>query len=135
MKKTALLLALSLTLAACTSQPASNTATTNAPSMGKRMPMEWVSVQTGTGTDGIPQNKLMLQTADTKQVIATTTCTGTTSTNVQGVDGSTNTIQCWWAGGGDQYGVFVGDAEKLTVRHRTVDEEGGFGTWQDVSSN
>lgn len=131
MKKTTLLLALSLTLAACTA-PANNTADT--PSMGKRMPMEWVATDTGekVGEGDMPVTKITLQVQGTGEEIYSTSCMGTASTEVQDVAGSVASIQCWWAGGGDQYGVFVGDAEQLTVRHRTVDEEAGYGSWEDV---
>ncbi len=141
MKKAPLLIAsLALALAACnsTATPGTNNASSSASSQqaaaGKRMPMEWVSMQTGTGADGIPQNQLSLQVVGSEEKLFNILCNGVPSTNVENVDGSVATVQCWWAGGGDQYGVFVGDAEQLTVRHRTVDEEAGFGTWEDVAA-
>lgn len=135
MKKSALLITtLALVLGACATQtntsPTSDTSNSSSPAM-KRMAMEWTSQQTGTGSDGIPQNKLILRTQGTNDVLFTTSCNGVPSTSMQDVPGSVVSIQCWWAGGGEQFGVFVGDAEEITVRHRTVDEEGGFGSWED----
>lgn len=134
MKQSSFIAVVALALAACTQTPATNTAT-DTPSMAKRVPMEWVSQQTGTGSDGIPENKLVLRAQGSTEELFSTTCNGTVSTDVQDVPGSVNSAQCWWAGGGDQYGVFIGDAEELTVRHRTVDEESGFGSWEDMSGN
>lgn len=132
MKKYLMIAGLALTLAACNTQ---TTTDTDTPSMGKRMPVEWVAVDTGekVGEGDMPVTKITLQVAATKEEIYSTSCMGTASTEMQDVEGSIAAIQCWWAGGGDQYAAFVGDAEQLTVRHRTVDEESGFGAWEDVT--
>lgn len=99
---------------------------------GKRAAMEWRFEQTGTAEYDMPITKLTLVVSSTDVVLYQTTCNGTASIDVQDVEGSVASIQCWWAGGGDQYGVFITDAEVLTVRHRTVDEEAGFGPWEEA---
>ncbi len=131
MKKTLLITALALTLAACNTQTPTDTDTPAA----KRMPMEWVSEDTGekVGEGDMPVTKITLQVTGTKEEIYSTSCMGTASTDMQDVEGSIASVQCWWAGGGDQYGVFVGEAEQLSIMHRTVDEESGFGEWETVA--
>jgi hypothetical protein len=133
MKNFAKIAAFTLLLAACSTQTSTDT-DTDTPSMGKRAAMVWTSEQTGTGEFDMPENDITLTVESTGEELYSTTCNGTTSTEVMDVEGSVATIQCWWAGGGDQYGVFVGDAEELTVRHRTVDEEAGFGEWMDLET-
>ncbi len=135
MKKYLLIAGLALSLAACNTQtPATNTNTNTVSSTPapKRAAMEWVAIETGTDASGMPSNKLSLRVQGTEQELFATSCNGTASTSVQDVAGSMATIQCWWAGGGDQFGVFIGDAEMLSIRHRTVDEEAGFGAWEEV---
>lgn len=136
MKKTLLLASVALALAACA--PQTNTvdnSTSSAPSMGKRAAMQWVATDTGEkiGEGDMPATKITLKVESTGEELYSTTCMGVASTDMQDVEGSVASIQCWWAGGGDQYGVFVGDAEQLTIKHRTVDEEAGFGAWEDVT--
>lgn len=130
---------LALALGACgaqtdtTNTDTSSSSSTNAPAM-KRAAMEWVAVETDAGTDGTaPKNTITLRVAGTQEEIYSTTCAGVPSTDVQ-IDGSVASVRCWFAGGGDDYAVFIGDAEQLTVRHRTVDEEGGFGEWEDLAA-
>lgn len=128
--KTLLSLAgLTFALCAC----AQTTPDTNEP-VAKRAAMEWTATETSIDENGTPQVALVLQVVGSTDEIFRTTCTGTTSTEMQDMEGSVASIQCWWAGGGDQYGVFVGDAEKLSIRHRTVDEEAGFGAWEELES-
>lgn len=118
-------------LAACTQQPTKPATPTPT---AKRAAMEWVTTNTGemVGEGDMPSNKITLQVQGSGEKIYSTNCFGTTSTEMQDVEGSVASIQCWWAGGGDQYGVFIGEAEKMTIKHRTVDEEAGFGVWEEV---
>lgn len=140
MKKLSLTIAIStLALVACTQQtpPTTNTDTPSTPPVAaKRAPMEWYAYDQGTDEQGIPQNKLILK-ANTAQRedLFTTSCAGTTQvTDLPDLADSVAYIQCWWAGGGDQYAVFIGEAEKATIRHRTVDEEAGYGAWEDLKT-
>jgi len=119
-------------LAACTSQTDTTMDNDSSAPAAKRAAMEWTSEQTGMSESDMPITTITLGVPATGDVIYTTTCNGTASTELQDIEGSVASIQCWWAGGGDQYAVFVGEAEELTVRHRTVDEEAGFGEWMDV---
>ena len=123
-----------LSLLACTAQTPSNGDTTSSHPSMKRAAMEWTAVQTGTGESDMPEMEIVLQVAGTGEELYRTMCAGTTSTEAQDMEGSVASIQCWWAGGGDQYGVFIGDAEEATIRHRTVDEEAGFGAWEDLKT-
>lgn len=135
MKHSLLLAGLSVALCACTSSSSTKTETT-APQAGKRIPMEWSARNTGTNAQGIPQNRLTLNLTNlTRDELYRTECEGTTL--VQGIPDLENSaayIQCWWAGGGDQYAVFIGDAEQGVIRHRTVDEEAGYGEWEDLKT-
>lgn len=133
MKNFAKIAAFTLLLAACSTQTSTNT-DTDTPSMGKRAAMEWTSAQTGMGEYDMPEMAISLVVESTEEALYSTTCNGTTSPVVPDPEGSVATISCWWAGGGDEYGVFVGDAEQLTIRHRTVDEEAGYGEWMDVET-
>lgn len=131
MKKLLAAAGLTLLLAACNTQAPVTDNDSSAPA-AKRAAMEWTSEQTGTGEYDMPITTITLMVPSTGDVIYTTTCNGTASFEGEVIEGSVASIQCWWAGGGDQYAVFVGEAEELTVRHRTVDEEAGFGEWEDV---
>lgn len=134
MKHPILLAGLALALCACSTQSPIIDTSTPPDTMGKRIPVEWSARNTGEDANGIPQNTLTLNVMnDTRDELYKTECVGTTL--VQGVtdlDGSVAYIQCWWAGGGDQFAVFTGEGEAMTVRHRTVDEESGFGEWEDL---
>jgi hypothetical protein len=127
-------LSLILSLVACTPQVIQPDE--DAQSMGKRVPMEWYAYNEGEDANGIPQNTLILKTiGETREELFTTQCAGTTLVNgIPDMDGSVASIQCWWAGGGDQFGVFVEDGEQAMIRHRTVDEEAGYGPWEDMDS-
>lgn len=131
MKNFVKIAAVALLLGAC-SQTSTET-NTDAP-MAKRAAMEWTSAQTGMGEYDMPEMALSLVVESTGEALYSTTCNGTTSPVVPDPEGSVATISCWWAGGGDEYGVFVGEAEQLTIRHRTVDEEAGYGEWTDLET-
>lgn len=121
-----------LMLAAC--MPAANNSDMAA---GKRKPIQWVATHTGADDQGIPESTLELKVVGSPNEVLYTTdeCLGVPSMEqLQDVEGSIASIQCWWAGGGDQWAVFVGDAEQLTVKTRTVDEEAGYGEWQDLKT-
>lgn len=134
MKHPLLLAGLTLALCACNAQAPGIDVTPPQPT-AKRAAMEWYAYNTGE-KDGIPQNTLKLKTATTsRDELFTTTCVGTTLVEgVQDMDDSVASIQCWWAGGGDQFGVFIGDGEQAVIRHRTVDEEAGYGKWEDLKT-
>ncbi len=136
---------LTLSLAACTqagnplndadlnTTPASEASQMSSAGVAaKRRPVEWNVSQIDKNADGMPVMALTLKLSETGEALFHATCNGTTSTANLNIDGSIASIQCWWAGGGDQYAVFVDSAEKLVVKHRTVDEQAGFGAWQEV---
>jgi hypothetical protein len=129
MKKLLSTLALALAFSACA--PAAPVPAAPEKPMAKRAAMEWKFESAGE-VDGIPKTTLNLMTSISTEPLYTTVCTGTASTEVQDMGESVADVQCWWAGGSDQYGVFIGEAEQATIRHRTVDEEVGYGTWKDV---
>ncbi len=131
MKLSLLLAGLTLSLIACT--PQAIQPDTDAP-MVKRAAMEWQFEQTGEDETGMPETTLRLVVPSMNVGLFTTTCSGIASTEVQDMEESVADVQCWWAGGGDQYGVFIGEMEQATIRHRTVDEEAGYGEWEDVKS-
>lgn len=118
-------------LVACT--PVTNN--TDGPA-AKRMPMQWVSTHIGADDQGIPEAKLELKVVGSPDnVLYTTSCLGVPSSEqIQDAEGSIASVQCWWAGGGNQWAVFVGDAEQLTVKTRTVDEEVGYGEWETLKT-
>ncbi len=125
---------IALALSACTEPSPVTHVETNQPSAGKRMAMEWYAYSEGE-KDGIPQNKISLKTVATQEELFTTSCIGTTQvTDIADLSESPAYIRCWWAGGGDDYALFIGDAEKAVIRHRTVDEEAGYGEWEDLKS-
>ena len=104
---------------------------------GKRAAMEWQGEQTGTGEFDTPETTLKLVVTDSGEELFSTTCTGTFSpstSEVEPFDGKVplSIATCWWAGGGDEYGAFIGAADELTIMHRTVDEEAGFGVWEEI---
>lgn len=137
--KRILLAALTLSLVACTQQiPTVDVAapTPPPPAAAKRAPMEWYAYDMGMNENGIPQNTLILK-ANTSQreELFTTECAGTTQVaDIADLADSVSYIRCWWAGGGEDFAVFIGDAEKATIRHRTVDEEVGYGKWEDLKT-
>lgn len=131
MKHSLLFSGLTLSLIACA--PQAIQPDTEAP-MGKRAAMEWQATPTGADETGMPETTLTLTVPSMNLELFTTTCSGIASTEVQDMEDSVADVQCWWAGGGDQYGVFIGEAEQAVVRHRTVDEEAGFGEWEDLKS-
>lgn len=137
MKHPLLLAGLTLTLIACNAQkPVINTTvdTNEQPTAAKRAPMEWWAEKTGEDAYGMPQNKLTVRT-NPGTILFETTCNGTTLVDgVPDLDDSVAYIQCWWAGGGDQFAIFIEDGEKAVVRHRTVDEEAGYGKWEDLKT-
>lgn len=99
----------------------------------KRMPVMWTAEDAGMDENGMATTNIMLTTEGDAEMLFATTCNGTASTENLDIEGSIASIQCWLPGGGDQYAVFVGDAEELTIMHRTVDEEAGFGEWEEIS--
>lgn len=136
MKHPLLLAVLTLTMVACAPQANRPDIDVEQPTAAKRTPVEWYAYDMGDDEQGIPQNKLVLKAVSpTRDELFETACAGTTL--VQGVpdlDESVAYIQCWWAGGGDQFAVFIEDGEKAIIRHRTVDEEAGYGRWEDLKS-
>lgn len=131
MKKLLTLTGLILVVTACNAPRAPNP---NAPQpSAKRAAMAWTTVNAGEDSTGIPQTTIILSISGGAELYRTN-CTGTASTQAQGLEETVAGIQCWYAGGGDQYAVFVGENEKATLRHRTVDEVAGFGTWENVKS-
>lgn len=125
---------LSLALCACNAQAPVSDTNGDTPVAAKRAGMEWQFEQTGEDASGMPETTLRLVVPSMNVGLFTTTCSGIASTDVQDMEDSVADVQCWWAGGGDQYGVFIGDGEKATIRHRTVDEEAGYGEWEDVKT-
>lgn len=136
MKRLLPLAVFSLMLAACNAQTPTVTGTDSSAPAAKRVAMEWWAKNTGTNDTGAPHNILTLRTVtEPPTTLFETECTGMTLVEgVPDMDDSVATIQCWWAGGGDQFGVFIGDGEKAVVRHRTVDEEAGYGNWVDLKT-
>ncbi len=134
MKRLLSIAILSATLAACNTQTPVTETDTDAPIAAKRAAMEWQATQTGEDATGMPETTLTLTVPSMNMELYTTTCSGTASTEVQDMEDSVADVQCWWAGGGDQYGVFIGDGESGVIRHRTVDEEAGYGEWVDVKT-
>lgn len=137
MKHPLILAGITLALIACNNNKAPISDTTfDQGTAAKRVGMEWWAQNTREDVTGMPHNILTLRpVSDPGTVLYQTECNGTTLVEgVQDMDDSVATIQCWWAGGGDQYGVFIGDAEKATIRHRTVDEEAGYGQWEDLKT-
>jgi hypothetical protein len=135
MKHSLLLAALTLTLTACALQNIQPDE--DAQMMGKRVMMEWYAYNEGEDAMGIPQNRLVLKTGGVDIVeLYETRCAGTTQVaDIPDLDAVSSTyIRCWWAGGGEDFAVFIGEAESATVRHRTVDEEAGFGPWKDLKT-
>ncbi len=126
---------ITLALSACAEpSPVTHVQTDDAPA-GKRMAMEWYAYAQGEDENGIPQNDLSLKVVGTKEELFTTSCAGTTQVaDIADLAESPAYIRCWWAGGGDDFAVFIGDAEQATIRHRTVDEEAGYGAWEDLKS-
>lgn len=139
MKHPLLLSALSLALLACNTQqtqPIANDhqATSKAPVAAKRTPMEWWAEKTGEDAYGMPHNKVTVRTTP-GTILYETECNGTTLVeDVPDLEDSIAYMQCWWAGGGDQFAIFMEDGEKAVIRHRTVDEETGYGRWEDLKT-
>jgi hypothetical protein len=136
MKHSLLLAVCSLMLVACNAQtPATDTGTSDQPVAAKRVPMEW-NAYAMPEKDGIPQNTLKLKTVEpVRQTLFETTCAGTTQVaDIADLADSAAYIRCWWAGGGDDFAVFIEDSEKAVIRHRTVDEQAGYGDWEDLKS-
>jgi hypothetical protein len=48
--------------------------------------------------------------------------------------GSLMTAVLWWAGGGDELSVHRPDPATLIVRRRTIDEEAGYGEFEDLET-
>jgi len=87
------------------------------------------------GTEDEPRTKVSLVIGGTN---AKTIDMGTYAGN--GVD-TTNqatdallTASLWWAGGGDDLRVVGNGDGTLSLEHRTVDEEGGFGEWMTMQT-
>lgn len=108
---------------------------TDTPVAAKRVEMEWSVQTTGTASNGAPHNILTLRpVSNSGEVLYRTECDGTTlAEGVQDMGNSIASIQCWWAGGGDQFGVYIDEKEQILIRHRTVDEDAGYGEWDDVN--
>lgn len=128
-------LPLLLVLAACAS--GSNTAN-NAD--GEENPAmtgptyHWDQNQTGTGDNDEPLVELNLLDEDNESQF-TAECVGPAFTEGVAADvpGVQTAIRCWWAGGGDDYAV-IDMSGSLVIRHRTVDEEAGYGPWETVEN-
>jgi|GEM_PF-6289662 len=137
MKHPILLAGIALAVVSCAPQSpiGGDNEFTNPPVSAKRAAMEWWAKNTGEDENGMPHNTLSLRVVGSGESLFETECNGTTLVEgVQDMEDSVATIQCWWAGGGDQFGVFIGDAEKATIKHRTVDEETGYGPWVDMKT-
>lgn len=139
MKHPLLLSALTLALIACNAQqtPTINVDTPELPppsAAAKRAPMEWWAEKTGEDAYGMPHNKITVRTTP-GTILYETECNGTTLVeDVPDLEDSVAYMQCWWAGGGDQFAIFIEDGEKAVIRHRTVDEEAGYGRWEDLKT-
>lgn len=99
--------------------------------------VEWYAYYTGDDESSIPQNTLRLKTkTQTRDILFETACAGTTQVaDIPDLDKlSSAYIQCWWAGGGDQFAVFEGTDGTRVIKHRTVDEESGFGAWEELKT-
>jgi len=117
-----LLLLSVLFLGACSQQAA-----------GEPLVIRWTAQQTGVGEAEAPQMKLSLLNDKTQKSLYDTECAGTVSVDaVTDAEGNLTSMRCWWAGGGDDYAVFETE-NALSVRHRTVDEEAGYGEWEEVA--
>ncbi len=134
------LAALTFVLCACNAQtPAAvnidtsvvNSDTTSA---SGSLAIEWWAKNMGNNSNGAPHNILTLRpVSHSGDVLYRTECDGTTLVQgVQDMGDSIASIQCWWAGGGDQFGVYIDEKEQILIRHRTVDEEVGYGEWEDL---
>lgn len=140
MKHSLLLSAITIALVACSSKqiPAINVDSPKAPpspsAAAKRTQMEWWAVKTGEDAYGMPHNNITVRTTP-GTILFETECNGTTLVqDVPDLEDSVAYMQCWWAGGGDQFAIFIEDGEKAVIRHRTVDEEAGYGKWQDLKT-
>lgn len=119
---------LSFTLVAC-----NGTQTTAEPddamdAMMAETSVRWTWTQTGIGPDEIPQNEIRLVDEDgnEKHMVV---CNGVPAQS--DIEESDTAVRCWWAGGGNDYAVFETDAG-LSVQTRWVDEESGFGEWEEL---
>ncbi len=125
---------ITLALSACAEPSPVTHVQPDTPPAAKRMAMEWYAYSEGE-QDGIPQNRIALKVVGAKEELFSTTCIGTTQVaDIADLAESPAYIRCWWAGGGDDYALFIGEAEQATIRHRTVDEESGYGEWEDLKS-
>lgn len=95
--------------------------------------IQWKAVQTGDGSVEPPATHLILQNAETEEALYEADCIGIAQMNAIQEEGVIASVRCWWAGGGDDYAVIDGD-QILYVQHRWVDEEVGFGEWEEVST-
>lgn len=122
-KRFAAVAALSLMLAACNGTRDSD----NERSMDGSV-LRWTWEQTGTGPDEIPQYEIKLvdDASDEKHMVV---CNGVPAT--QEIEESDTAVRCWWAGGGNDYAVFEVDGG-YSVQTRWVDEESGFGEWEEL---
>jgi hypothetical protein len=95
--------------------------------------MQWQWKQVGTGASSEPQMHLQLvDTTKNNSVFYETDCTGVVSqAPADVIAGTLGGVRCWWAGGGDDY-VAVMNGDALVIRHRTVDEESGYGQWTEI---
>lgn len=49
-------------------------------------------------------------------------------------DGPLLTLECWWAGGGDEFQVRMDGTSELVVSHRGLDEQVEIGEFEDVKT-
>ena len=118
--KSPLTLAL-LVLAACTSASSND------------LSVKWQSEQTGTGEFGEPQMNVTLVNSE-GTVVVDEECIGVVSPiDLQEEANVLTSVRCWWAGGGNDYLAATDANGKLTVKTRWVDEESGFGAWEEVN--
>lgn len=119
-------LSCTLLLAACAAQaPVETDDTANEP-----LTVRWSWSQIDTGPDDIPVYEVkLIDGNDEARYVAS--CNGVVSTST--IEESDIAVRCWWAGGGEDFAVIDGD-DGWTVQKRWVDEESGFGEWEEVAA-
>jgi len=81
---------------------------------------EWGSTVVLEDDFGVPTSEITLSVNGQARVIATTTGSCGTS-NLPLLENQMNSYLCWWAGGGDEFGVFVENGN-IVVKQGIVEE-------------
>lgn len=103
------------------------------PAAPSNISVEWKSEQTGTGEFGEPQMNVTLVNSE-GTVVVDEECIGVVSPiDLQEEANVLTSVRCWWAGGGNDYLAATDANGNLTVKTRWVDEESGFGAWEELN--